>query len=573
MRAAAGDDSQLTQPSVAVRTEPSALRQLVDALVCLAAAVGLFRTFEIEGYMISTGSMAPSLLGYHKRVVCPTCSYSFAYGAVDSDAVSEAETRNERRQAAIGEVVASNANGRNGISAVGGASGGGEVAACPNCGQQLVGLRGLPLNQGDQLLVYKNAYSFRPPRRWEVVVFRNPSKPTQAYVKRAVGLPGETVAIREGDVYVGGRIQRKPLSIQRGVRIPVFDNSHKPTGDAEWQSRWISEPGRVQWRVREDGFEAAARAPGDTAWLRYRHWVRSGGVHKTEVPLQRLPDGVHLPGGASTSIRFDVEAGRLWCIGALSATARDRLLALSDEPRFAAAVERLYRDSHVAPVTDVYGYNRSSGGLPPVPVRDLMLSAELTLRGSGRLVVQMTDGGKLFECVIDVGGKKAELREDGSQVPVRTAELPAKIAGRSVLFEMSLFDRQVLVALDGESLFPAWPIGGNAEVHEPARNPVRIGAEDLSVQIASLKLFRDVHYTRKAGARQYRLGSDEYFMLGDNSPVSFDSRSWPPGAVRSRLLLGKAFIVHLPSRPGKLEIGGWNAYIRIPDLSRIRYIR
>jgi hypothetical protein len=43
--------------------------------------------------------------------------------------------------------------------------------------------------------------------------------------------------------------------------------------------------------------------------------------------------------------------------------------------------------------------------------------------------------------------------------------------------------------------------------------------------------------------------------------------------VARRLLVGKPFIVHLPSRPGKLTIGGWELPIRIPDVRRIRYIR
>ena len=62
------------------------LRALVEAFVSLFIAVLLFRTFAAEGYMISTGSMAPSLLGYHKRVICPTCGITFPFGtAYDTD--------------------------------------------------------------------------------------------------------------------------------------------------------------------------------------------------------------------------------------------------------------------------------------------------------------------------------------------------------------------------------------------------------------------------------------------------------------------------------------------------------
>ena len=58
-----------------------------------------------------------------------------------------------------------------------------------------------------------------------------------------------------------------------------------------------------------------------------------------------------------------------------------------------------------------------------------------------------------------------------------------------------------------------------------------------------------------------------------NSPVSLDSRSWPNGMVSSGMFLGKPLVVHLPSRPGKIRIGNYVSYIRIPDFSRIHYIR
>ncbi|MCA9019710.1 MAG: S26 family signal peptidase, partial [Planctomycetaceae bacterium] len=49
----------------------SLFRLVLESVASLAIAVILFRTFAAEGYMISTGSMAPSLLGYHKQVTCP----------------------------------------------------------------------------------------------------------------------------------------------------------------------------------------------------------------------------------------------------------------------------------------------------------------------------------------------------------------------------------------------------------------------------------------------------------------------------------------------------------------------
>jgi hypothetical protein len=158
------------------------------------------------------------------------------------------------------------------------------------------------------------------------------------------------------------------------------------------------------------------------------------------------------------------------------------------------------------------------------------------------------------------------------------ASLPVTLRGRTVSVEMSLFDRQVLVALDGEPLFAPWPIPDGRPPHSlEARRaplkPVRFGAAGLDVRVDSLKLFRDVYYTPKGDPTPVRLGADEYFVLGDNSPVSLDSRRWRDPAVPGRLFLGKPFVVHLPSKQATIRIGSAERNIRVPDLSRIRYIR
>ena len=96
------------------------------------------------------------------------------------------------------------------------------------------------------------------------------------------------------------------------------------------------------------------------------------------------------------------------------------------------------------------------------------------------------------------------------------------------------------------------------------------------MRLDRLILYRDVHYTRGKARNgvfaPYQLDPDSYFMLGDNSPVSADSRNWADGGVHRRLLLGKPLVVHLPSRPGQFKVGGRTLQIRVPDFSRMRYI-
>jgi len=58
------------------------------------------------------------------------------------------------------------------------------------------------LGDGDYLIVEKISYQFREPQRGEVVVLKLPHHPSLRYIKRIIGLPGETVEIREGKVMI-----------------------------------------------------------------------------------------------------------------------------------------------------------------------------------------------------------------------------------------------------------------------------------------------------------------------------------------------------------------------------------
>ena len=546
--AAETSPAQELQPVEGARR--SGLRQIIDSLICLAVAVVLFRTFLVEGYMISTGSMAPALLGYHKRVVCPKCAHEFAYGvAYDSDS---------------GRVVDGSQPGETPAP---------DVVSCPNCGQRAIDIARVPPNQGDQLLVHKDVYAFQSPQRWEVVVFRNPYELTQAYVKRVVGLPGETVRIDGGEIYVNGELARKGLDDQRAMRVLVYDHDHEPRNDGGWESRWATPSAEPQWRRDGQAFVLdSSGADQEMQWLTYRHWIRSGGLHETAVPVPADLQ-VAVPFSA-LPVKYDPESRLLSCMGVLSDGERDRLLSLSDDPRFQRAVERLYRESHFSPVLDDYGYNHWHGGTPKAAVRDLMISAEVTIgNGEGKFAVQMTDGGKIYELVIDARAREMRLGLAHDAKPVHTTRLPDDFLGRQVLVEMSLFDQQVLVALDGQPVFRPWRIEAPDQSVPAPRKPVRLGAAGFAVRVDHLRLFRDVYYTQTEEQSEYELADGEYYVLGDNSPVSHDSRRWPHPAVHERLFLGKPFVVHLPSRQARITIGSTTRHIRIPDLPRIRYIR
>ncbi len=65
---------------------------------------------------------------------------------------------------------------------------------------------------GTYFLVNKYVYRFRAPRRGEIVVIRSPGKERWKYVKRVIGLPGETLSVVSGAVHVNGRPIQEPYA-------------------------------------------------------------------------------------------------------------------------------------------------------------------------------------------------------------------------------------------------------------------------------------------------------------------------------------------------------------------------
>jgi len=318
-------------------------------------------------------------------------------------------------------------------------------------------------------------------------------------------------------------------------------------------------------------------------WVTYGHFLRSGGQHVTRVPVPILKEPLQWPDDLLPA-RFDVKTRELSVRGVVSRDLRERLQAVSDDPLYLQAVDRLSQRSQFSPVTDDYGYNRGSHRSGGNAVRDVMISLQLHVPeqaptdGSPRqFAVDMTDGGQTFRLLLDFARREVQLLANPEvtpdRSPIRTANWPGEGHSGSWEIEMSLFDRQVTVAIDGDEVFPAWPIPGPRPERESPRYPVRVGSLGLAARVDSLRLFRDVYYTSEEDDAPFSLQDNELYVLGDNSPISLDSRRWKNGAVPLRLLLGKPFVVHLPSRQMKIRAGEAIRHIRIPDFSRIRYIR
>jgi hypothetical protein len=407
-------------------------------------------------------------------------------------------------------------------------------------------------------------------------VFRNPAKPSQAYVKRVAGLPGERIQIRDGEVYINGQLIRKNFARQLGFRIPVFDTSHQPNDEFEPNTRWTAEAGWTQ-KGTGFGFDPIDERP---AWLSYTHVVRNGGQFESSVELtesaaivwkQFDAQTAEFPSATTDQIRYYDADRKLTAVGVIGNPLRDVLLKVSSESDWRTAIEQLVRESRVRPIGDFYGYNN---GQPKNHVRDLMLGVSVSqLEPNAHLVVQVQTGHRIYQVIADA--KKQQLVLKSRDEILKSASFAG--VGRPFLLEISTFDRQVIVAVDGQPVFR--PVLESAEIapSDLSSSPIRIGAADGGVEISRVIIYRDVHYTAGRGrngiSAPYLLSSDEYFMLGDNSPVSSDSRSWRNGAVKGRLLVGKPFVVHLPSKPGKIGVGSRWRYIRMPDWSRARFVK
>jgi signal peptidase I len=72
------------------------------------------------------------------------------------------------------------------------------------------------LHDTQHLLVDKLSYRLHPPERGDIVVFHFPQDPSRDYIKRVIGLEGETVEIRDGKVYINGKLLKEPYQLNPG---------------------------------------------------------------------------------------------------------------------------------------------------------------------------------------------------------------------------------------------------------------------------------------------------------------------------------------------------------------------
>ncbi|HWE64039.1 MAG TPA: signal peptidase I [Chloroflexota bacterium] len=88
------------------------------------------------------------------------------------------------------------------------------------------------LHNHEFILVEKVTYWFHGPQRGDIVVFKYPDDPTQDYIKRVIGLPGDHVVIQNGGVYVNGaRLSEKYIAAPPDYAGCTYCDVVVPKGD------------------------------------------------------------------------------------------------------------------------------------------------------------------------------------------------------------------------------------------------------------------------------------------------------------------------------------------------------
>jgi signal peptidase I len=499
-------------------------------------------------YKVPTGNMADTLWGLHRLVRCPRCDIEFAVNAS-----SEEDPSGPR------------------------VSG----CTCPNCRQTIhfphapaafveqhpqsieaadPGVRG-----GDRIMVGQGLLggAWVAPARLDVIAFRFPAmKPGASpdkYVKRLVGLPGETVAIHAGKLFV--------LPADKGLK---YDEGDEPGSRREPPFMHANDT-EAEKRFEQGQFEIVRKSPDQV--LKQRRLVYDNDHPARDLKTSRWTGGGWTKDGNGFTI--ETRGGgqeRHWL------TYRHLLRGNGDKPQL---------------VTDFSGYNTYVNERfhtsPPGEnwAGDLILECEVVPEnGSGELVLELTKGVDRFQARFDLDTGDCALcrvTADGeTKLESKPTALKATAGKPSFTVRFANVDRQLIVWVDGKLVFGAQGVAYEAPASSgPTANdlePARIGARNADVQVRGLKLWRDVYYTAAKSGRPsdpdvanvdfadpaawgplntlpvstYYVQPGHYFVLGDNSPECADSRSW--GLIPAQDLLGRVFFVYYPfSRAGRVR--------------------
>ncbi len=563
--------SDNTQQAAHGRQAPhrEGIKETIESIVIALILAFVFRAFVVEAFVIPTGSMAPTLYGAHGTILCEDCGTEFAYGVRDLD---------DQRQATP---VGASAH-----------------AICPNCNHDN---SDLPISdeqrnaeKGDRILVLKWPFDLAgkwlDPRRWDVIVFKDPADGTTNFIKRLAGLPNEVLMILDGDVYSAptGELSASALEELERQRHEKHELTvGKRNGRLEPLSAAVFEE-------LDEKLVIARKMPSAQAPL----WFV---VYDHDYPPRKLD--AHQP---RWTPGFGTNSG--WDAGRRRVLFKDR-----DKPGD-------YIDLTQKEIRATCAYNIHAAPAPPVS--DQRVRFVLTPEGlEGRVLIRLAKSGRNLWAEVEMGGRVSlyESNEVPTVVTPRmvSKELPRFLPGRALEIGFENVDYRLALHVAGEEVLvsssdrasPAY-YGPNVKVLRQMRREApsvtpRLVAEAGNFELSHLVVERDEYYyhdSKQAALAKLPwaprggwgspnspilLREGEFFMLGDNTAASKDSRLWDDvgghlkergeafqlGTVPRDQLIGKAFFVYWPNgyRFKWLPIfGDWGP---VPDVGRMRWIR
>ncbi|MCK4418191.1 signal peptidase I [Candidatus Aerophobetes bacterium] len=83
--------------------------------------------------------------------------------------------------------------------------------------------------RGDRISAYKLFYGINNVKRGDVIIFKFPLDPSKNYIKRAIGLPGDEIDVRDKKVYVNGKLLNEPYVVHKNPLIckdPLYKRNY-----------------------------------------------------------------------------------------------------------------------------------------------------------------------------------------------------------------------------------------------------------------------------------------------------------------------------------------------------------
>jgi hypothetical protein len=186
--------------------------------------------------------------------------------------------------------------------------------------------------------------------------------------------------------------------------------------------------------------------------------------------------------------------------------------------------------------------SRSTGGSPVVDVR-VRATVEASAPGAVEISWRPGDGRRAVLRLASSGSEKASWLSTGRRESLLSAVLAP---GRAVDVELEYVDGDARAWVDGDEVavlpdpLPIEEAVLAQEGHRSDGQELRISAEGGALVVTDVRVDHDLYYHSGHDDPQYAIGddgsirvpADSYFMLGDNTTSSHDSRKWTANGVR-----------------------------------------